>query len=56
MTEKIYSNNFAEQGINNYNQTNFNGGYNAARGDVGSINLRNIGTGNTLSLSMEEEW
>ena len=47
--EDLFSN-IAEQGINNYNQTDFNGGYNASRGDVGSINLRNIGTGNTLSL------
>jgi len=40
----------AEQGTNAYNQTDFNGGYNASRGDVGSLNLRNIGTGNTLAL------
>ena len=42
--------NIAENGINNANQFDFNGGYNATRGDVGSINLRNIGTGNTLTL------
>ena len=42
--------NIAEQGGNNANQSDFNGGYNATRGDVGSINLRNIGTGNTLTL------
>ena len=36
--------NIAENGINNANQFDFNGGYNATRGDVGSINLRNIGT------------
>lgn len=42
--------NIVEQGTNTYNQTDFNGGYNANRGDVGSLNLRNIGTGNTLAL------
>ena len=40
----------AENGTNNFNQSDFNGGYNANRGDVGSLNLRNIGTGNTLTL------
>ena len=36
----------AEMGSNNFNQTDFSGGYNASRGDVGSLDLRNIGTGN----------
>ena len=40
----------AENGNNNFNQTDFSGGYNASRGDVGSLDLRNIGTGNTLTL------
>ena len=40
----------AENGGNNFNQTDFSGGYNAARGDVGSLDLRNIGTGNTVTL------
>ena len=42
--------NIAENGQNTYNQTDSNGGYNASRGDVGALNLRNIGTGNTLTL------
>jgi len=40
----------AEMGSNNFNQTDFSGGYNASRGDVGSLDLRNIGTGNTVTL------
>ena len=40
----------AENGSNNFNQTDFNGGYNANRGDVGALDLRNIGTGNTVTL------
>ena len=40
----------AEMGGNNFNQTDFSGGYNASRGDVGSLDLRNIGTGNTVTL------
>ena len=40
----------AEMGSNTFNQTDFSGGYNASRGDVGSLDLRNIGTGNTLTL------
>ena len=40
----------AENGGNNFNQTDFSGGYNASRGDVGSLDLRNIGTGNTVTL------
>ena len=40
----------AENGSNNFNQTDFSGGYNASRGDVGSLDLRNIGTGNTVTL------
>ena len=40
----------AENGSNNFNQTDFSGGYNANRGDVGSLDLRNIGTGNTVTL------
>ena len=42
--------NIAENGMNNFNQSDFNGGYNANRGDVGALNLRNLGTGNTLTL------
>tara|TARA_B100001250_G_scaffold138990_1_gene119042 strand:+ start:1077 stop:4151 length:3075 start_codon:yes stop_codon:yes gene_type:complete len=40
----------AESGTNNFNQSDFNGGYNANRGDMGGLNLRNIGTGNTVTL------
>ena len=42
--------NIAELGQNTFNQNEFRGGYNASRGDVGAFNLRDIGTGNTLSL------
>ena len=42
--------NIAELGQNTFNQNEFSGGYNASRGDVGAFNLRNIGTGNTLTL------
>ena len=47
--EELFAN-IAENGGNNFNQTDFNGGYNANRGDVGSLDLRNIGTGNTVTL------
>ena len=47
--EELFQN-LAENGNNNFNQTDFSGGYNASRGDVGSLDLRNIGTGNTLTL------
>ncbi|KAA9130177.1 TonB-dependent receptor plug domain-containing protein [Marinihelvus fidelis] len=40
-----------EQGQNFFNEAeNIAGGVNAARGDIGAFNLRNIGTGNTLVL------
>ena len=40
-----------EQGQNFFNEEeNISGGVNAARGDIGSFNLRNLGTGNTLVL------
>ena len=40
-----------EQGQNLFNEEeNISGGVNAARGDVGAFNLRNLGTGNTLVL------
>ncbi len=40
-----------EQGQNFFNEAeNISGGVNSARGDIGSFNLRNIGTGNTLVL------
>ncbi len=40
-----------EQGQNFFNEAeNISGGVNSARGDIGSVNLRNIGTGNTLVL------
>ena len=42
--------NIAEFGQNTFNQNEFSGGYNASRGDVGAFNLRDIGTGNTLTL------
>ena len=32
----------AENGNNGFNQTDFSGGYNASRGDVGSLDLRNL--------------
>ena len=47
--EELFSQ-LAEMGSNTFNQTDFSGGYNASRGDVGSLDLRNIGTGNTLTL------
>ena len=41
----------AEQGSNFFSEAeNISGGVNAARGDVGAYNLRNLGTGNTLVL------
>ena len=43
--------NLVEQGMNFFNENEFvSGGVNAARGDVGAYNLRNMGVGNTLSL------
>ncbi|MDH3647894.1 MAG: TonB-dependent receptor [Gammaproteobacteria bacterium] len=39
-----------EMGQNNFTETDTAGGVNAARGDVGAINMRNLGTGNTLVL------
>lgn len=40
-----------EQGQNFFNEAeSISGGVNAARGDIGAFNLRNIGTGNTLVL------
>lgn len=41
----------AEQGQNFFVESeNISGGVNAARGDIGAYNLRNLGTGNTLVL------
>ena len=43
--------NLVEQGMNFFYDNEFvSGGVNAARGDVGAYNLRNMGVGNTLSL------
>ncbi|MDG2019346.1 MAG: TonB-dependent receptor [SAR86 cluster bacterium] len=43
--------NLVEQGMNFFNENEqVSGGVNAARGDVGAYNLRNMGVGNTLSL------
>lgn len=40
-----------ENGQNFFNEAeNISGGVNAARGDIGAFNLRNLGTGNTLVL------
>ncbi|MFT7415962.1 MAG: iron complex outermembrane receptor protein, partial [Glaciecola sp.] len=40
-----------ENGQNFFNEAqNIGGGVNAARGDIGTYNLRNLGTGNTLVL------
>ena len=39
-----------EMGQNFFSETDTAGGVNAARGDVGAINMRNLGTGNTLVL------
>lgn len=39
-----------EIGQNFFNETDTAGSVNAARGDAGAINLRNMGTGNTLTL------
>ena len=44
-------NELVEQGINYFNENEFvSGGVNAARGDIGAYNLRNMGVGNTLTL------
>ena len=43
--------NVVENGMNLFNETeNASGGVNSARGDMGAYNLRNMGTGNTLTL------
>ncbi|MGI9273095.1 MAG: TonB-dependent receptor domain-containing protein [Woeseiaceae bacterium] len=39
-----------EMGQNFFSETDLGGGVNGARGDVGAINMRNLGTGNTLVL------
>ena len=39
-----------ELGQNFFSETDTAGGVNAARGDIGAINMRNLGTGNTLVL------
>ncbi|MDJ0916843.1 MAG: TonB-dependent receptor [Woeseiaceae bacterium] len=39
-----------ELGQNFFSETDTAGSVNAARGDVGAINMRNLGTGNTLTL------
>jgi len=39
-----------EMGQNFFSESDTAGGVNAARGDVGAINMRNLGTGNTLVL------
>ncbi len=39
-----------ENGNNFFNETDTAGGVNAARGDTGAFNLRNLGTGNSLIL------
>ena len=39
-----------QAGVVAFNDQNTTGGVNGARGDVGSINLRELGTGNTLML------
>jgi iron complex outermembrane receptor protein len=44
-------NNLVEQGMNYFNENEqTSGGVNAARGDTGAYNLRNMGVGNTLAL------
>jgi iron complex outermembrane receptor protein len=44
-------NNLVEQGMNFFNEgEQTSGGVNAARGDSGAYNLRNMGVGNTLTL------
>ena len=42
--------NLPEQGINQFGETGDTGGINGARGDVGSFDIRSLGTGNTLVL------
>lgn len=39
-----------ENGQNFFSEAENTGGVNAARGDIGGVNLRNVGTGNTLVL------
>ena len=45
----------AENGANYYNEQDWNGGVNGARGDVGSFNIRNLGTGILLRSLMAED-
>lgn len=40
----------AENGMNQFNEQEWNGGVNASRGDVGAFNLRSVGVGDTLVL------
>ena len=46
----------AVNGANFFNEQDWNGGVNGAGGDVGSFNIRNLGTGNTLALINGEDW
>ncbi|WP_340679669.1 TonB-dependent receptor [Paraglaciecola sp.] len=39
-----------QAGNMDFNESNFTGGVNTARGDIASVNLRSVGTGNTLML------
>ncbi|WP_158965378.1 TonB-dependent receptor domain-containing protein [Paraglaciecola sp. L3A3] len=39
-----------QSGDVDFNETNFSGGVNTVRGDIASVNLRSVGTGNTLML------
>lgn len=43
-------NSIPSQGATNFSGENETGGVNGARGDVASVNLRSLGTGNTLAL------
>ena len=45
--------NIAEQGLNYFTEAESDsGGVNSARGDVGAYNIRNMGVGNTLTLTI----
>lgn len=47
--EELFSS-IPQVGVTNFNEQNTTGGVNGARGDIASVNLRELGTGNTLML------
>lgn len=47
--EELFSS-IPQIGVTSFNEQNTTGGVNGARGDIASVNLRELGTGNTLML------